>query len=418
MDTAFFKFSEELQKVNDEVLCEIAPHLAKIEKTKEHNQLKILHSFIQNRVALTHFAGSTGYGYGDAGRDKLAAVFARVFGCEDALVRTSFASGTHALCVALFALLRPGDTMLCATGRPYDTLLGVIGLGGKTGGSLADFGIEYREIQMLSSGLDIDEISRQAQNAKILYLQRSRGYSSRGTLRHEDIKAAADAAKTANPNITIVVDNCYGEFVHKTEPTQHGAELIIGSLIKNPGGGIAPTGGYIAGKKNLVELCAQRLTAPGVGSEVGSVSGDVLRELYLGLYFAPAVTAEALKTATYARCLLTHLGLNATPTWRDDTGDIITAITMDSPEKLVAFCKGIQNLSPVDSHLTPEPAPMPGYGCDVIMASGSFTQGSSIELSCDAPMRAPYTAYMQGGLNFAAARTAVLHAAERMLQTD
>lgn len=410
----FFDFSERFQTLDAQVMERIAPRLNEIERIKEHNQLKLLRAFIDCRVAANHLQGSTGYGYGDAGRDKLEEVFAAVCGCEAALFRASFASGTHALAVALFGVLRPGDVMLCATGRPYDTLTGVIGMDGADGsGSLADFGVKYSQLEMDSSGgLDMEGIQKQVPGAKILYLQRSRGYAARPALTLNQIEQAAKTAKAANPHILVVVDNCYGEFVCETEPTRHGADLIIGSLIKNPGGGIAPGGGYIAGRKDLVELCAQRFTAPGVGAEVGCNPGDVLRQLYLGLYFAPEVTAAALKTGVYASALFEALGCGVTPHWADARGDIITAIDTHEPEVLKSLCRAVQAHSPVDSHLTPEPWPMPGYDCDVIMAAGAFTGGSSIELSCDAPMKPPYTAYLQGGLNFAAGRAAVLAAAQ------
>jgi cystathionine beta-lyase family protein involved in aluminum resistance len=303
--------------------------------------------------------------------------------------------------------------MLCASGTPYDTLHDAIGLNGPKGqGSLADFGVTYKQVELKNGELDIQAITQHAPAAKMLYLQRSRGYASRPALTLEGIEAAAKVAKAANPSIAVVVDNCYGEFTNTTEPTHHGADLMVGSLIKNPGGGIAPTGGYIAGRADLVELCAQRYTAPGVGAEVGSAGGEVLRQLYLGLYFAPGVTAAAMKTSAYASALFEALGCSVSPYWNTVQNDIITSIETGSPEKLVALCGAIQAASPVDSFLRPEPWPMPGYNCDVIMAAGAFTQGSSIELSCDAPMRPPYTAYLQGGLNFASARAGVLLAAQ------
>ncbi|MDL2219930.1 methionine gamma-lyase family protein [Ruminococcaceae bacterium OttesenSCG-928-O06] len=414
MTEEYFAVSPKMAQLDAQVRETITPALARVEQIKEENQLRMLQAFTGCRVAATHLFGSTGYGYDAAGREKLAEVFAAVTGSEAALVRPGFASGTHALAVALFGILRPGDVMLCASGTPYDTLHGVIGLGnaGAGGGCLADFGIHYRQLELLDGALDLAAIEQQAPGCRMLYLQRSRGYTARPALALADIKAAAAAAKRANPGIAVVVDNCYGEFVEVREPTVCGADLIVGSLIKNPGGGIAPTGGYIAGQKGLVDLCAQRMTAPGVGAEVGSISGEVLRQLYLGLYFAPAVTAEALKTGIYAGALLQALGCKVSPTWDEERRDIITAIDTGNAQTLQAFCRAIQGTSPVDSHLAPVPAPMPGYDCEVIMASGSFTQGSSIELSCDGPMRPPYTAYLQGGLNFAAGRAAVLCAAQ------
>ncbi len=408
----FFDVSDEFIKLDSEVMAQIEPQLKKIDATAEYNQIKMLKTFTECRVSATHLLGSTGYGYDDAGRDKLEEVFARLTGSEASLFRHNFMSGTHALAVMLFGVLRPGDTMLCATGTPYDTLHGVVGIGQqKFSGDLADFGVEYRQIELKDGRPDIEKIKEQAAGCKMLYLQRSRGYSARRTLSLEDIQAAADAAKAANPAIIVAVDNCYGELVRTDEPTAHGADLMAGSLIKNPGGGIAPTGGYIAGKEKLVDLCAQRLSAPGVGAEIGCTV-DLSRQLYLGLYFAPGVTAAALKTGVYASALAEKLGYHVSPAWDDERGDIITAITLNDDERLQVFCQSIQAASPVDSYVTPIPSDMPGYDNQVIMASGSFTLGSSIELSCDAPIRAPYTVYMQGGLNFAASRAGVLTALE------
>ncbi len=393
-------------------MAAIGPQFDKIKAIRDENQLRMLRAFTQGRVAASHLAGSSGYGYGDAGRDKLEAVFAALVGAEAALLRHHFASGTHTLAVALFGLLRPGHTLLCASGTPYDTLHGVIGLK-KAEGSLEDFGVRYRQLELEEDGgPNLAAIGKEAPGAQMLYLQRSRGYAARPALSLAQIEAAARAAKAANPDIIVMVDNCYGEFVEAAEPAARGADLMAGSLIKNPGGGIAPTGGYIAGKARLVEACAQRLTAPGVGSEIGCTPGDILRQLWLGLYFAPGVTAEAMKTAAYAAALFGALGCPVSPAPGGERGDIITAVTLGSAEKLRALCAAIQAHSPVDSHLSPEPWPMPGYDCEVIMAAGAFTGGSSIELSCDAPMRAPYTAYMQGGLNFAASRAAILAAAQ------
>lgn len=417
MVTEFFPVGEKLLEADRAAMGLIAERLDEIEQVMQYNQLKMLKAFTNARFSANHMFGSTGYGYDDPGREKLEQIFAEVTGSEAALFRHNFMSGTHAISVALFGVLRPGDTMLCASGRPYDTLIGVIGHEQDSAscaqGNLADFGVKYRQLELAEGKIDIQAITESAPGCKMLYIQRSRGYSSRPALTLEDIENAAKAAKAVNPDIAVVVDNCYGEFTRCSEPTAHGADLIIGSLIKNPGGGIAPTGGYIAGRKDLVELCAQRLSAPGIGGEVGSVSGEMIRQMALGLYFAPGVTAEALKTAVYASALFETLGCEVTPRYCDGRDDIITAIVTGSPEKLVELCCGIQSMSPVDSYVSPEPWPMPGYGCDIIMAAGAFTLGSSIELSCDAPMAEPYTAYMQGGLNFSAGRAAVLVAADR-----
>lgn len=408
----FFDISEKLLKTDEAVLRKTAPRFAGIERVRDENQWRMLAAFRDCGVAARHLSGTTGYGYNDDGRDKLEQVFARLVGAESALFRHNFMSGTHALAVALFGVLRPGDELLCATGRPYDTLGGVLGLTGEAGaGSLRDFGVRYHEIELApDGGPDCMAIASAAPGAAVLYLQRSRGYASRRALTNTDIASAATAAKRANPRIRVMVDNCYGEFVEAGEPTAHGADLIVGSLIKNPGGGIAPTGGYIAGKARLVELCANRLTAPGVGAEIGCTQ-DMLRGMYLGLYFAPGVVAEALKTAVYASALFEMLGFCVSPGWNEARGDIITAVELGTPARLERFCRAIQAMSPVDSMAAPEASYMPGYAHDIIMASGSFTQGSSIELSCDAPMKEPYTAYLQGGLTFAASRAAVLAAA-------
>ncbi len=416
--------SDELLALDARALAACAPLFAQVDEIRNHNQLKMLRAFTDCKVSAAHLVGTTGYGYDDMGREKLGEVFARLVGAEDALFRPHLLSGTHALTVALFGLLRTGDTMLSVTGRPYDTLCTVIGLSGQKGsGTLMDFGIRYEQVDLAADGApDVPAIAAaiaagyrgEAVRKKICYIQRSRGYADRPALSLDTIAAIAAAAKAADPDILVVVDNCYGEFTQTREPTQVGADLIIGSLIKNPGGGIAPTGGYIAGRHDLVELCAQRLTAPGTGRELGSTQ-DVLRQMYLGLYYAPGVTAEALKTAIYAQCLFTSMGYRTTPACTDEHNDIVTCVECGSPEALIALCGGIQAGSPVDSYVTPEPWAMPGYENEVIMAAGAFTMGSSIELSCDGPLREPYLAYLQGGLNFAASRAGLLLAAQKML---
>ena len=416
----FFNISDNLMKTDGEVLALCAERFAEIENIKQYNQLKMLKAFTDCGVAANHLVGTTGYGYDDIGREKLENVFACLTGSEDALFRHNFMSGTHTITVALFGILRPGDDMMCVTGTPYDTLCSVIGIGdkGENYGSLKDFGVKYSQVNLLGDGTpDYDAIAKNAPGKKMCYIQRSRGYADRPSITLEQIEKISAAAKTANPDICVVVDNCYGEFTQKSEPTQHGADLIIGSLIKNPGGAIAPTGGYIAGKKRLVELCAHRLTAPGTGREIGCTN-DMLRQLYLGLYFAPGVTAEALKTAVYASCLCENLGFKTAPRYTQPRNDIVTSIYTKNADQLCALCRGIQAASPVDSFVTPEPWPMPGYDSDVIMAAGAFTMGSSIELSCDAPMRSPYIAYMQGGINFASGRAGVLLAAQNLLDIN
>lgn len=411
----FYNFPEELLALDAKAMELCRPYFAHVEEIRDYNQLKMLRAFTDKKVSATHLVGSTGYGYDDMGREKLDEVFAALVGAEDALCRSHFLSGTHALTVALFGLLRAGDTLLAATGAPYDTLESVIGKGdsGKGFGTLQEYGIRYQEAPLTAENQpDYARIAQLAPGAKVCHIQRSRGYTVRNAFDLETIKKVIDTAKAANPEIICFVDNCYGEFTQKQEPTAVGADIIVGSLIKNPGGGIAPTGGYIAGKKELVELCAHRLTCPGIGRELGCTL-DVLRQMYLGLYYAPGVTCEALKTAIYAQCLLELLDKKPVPRYCDDHNDIVTCFEAGSAEALTGFCVGIQSGSPVDSYVSPEPYAMPGYDSEVVMAAGAFTLGSSIELSCDGPIRPPYACYLQGGLNFAASRAGVLLAVQK-----
>ena len=413
----FFDLPQRLLAADEQALVLCAGPFARLEAIKEHNQLKMLKAFTDSRVGAEHLVGSTGYGNTDPGRDKLEEVFARVTGAQAALFRHNFMSGTHTLAVALFGVLRPGDRMVAAAGRPYDTLQSVIGLAGKPGtGTLLEWGVQYDEVPLAAGGTpDLPAIAAACKGAKMCYIQRSRGYAQRDALSLKQIAAIAEAAKQAQPDIIVMVDNCYGEFTQTREPTQAGADLMAGSLIKNPGGGIAPTGGYIAGRADLVELCGHRLTAPGVGAEIGCTL-DVLRQLYLGLYYAPGVVCEALKASVYAACLFQLLDYQVTPDYRADRNDIITIVQCKSPAGMEALCGGVQAGSPVDSFAAPVPSEMPGYDDQVIMAAGAFTLGSSIELSADGPMRAPYAVYMQGGLNFHAARAGILLGAGRMLR--
>ena len=374
--------------------------------------MKVQKAFYDNRVSEMHFAPTTGYGYGDIGRETADKVFAQIVGAEDAIIRHNFVSGTHALSVALFGVLRPGDLMLSLSGLPYDTLQGVIGIRNAGGGSLKDFGVRYEELSLLPDATpDYDEIAKQAGGARVCYIQRSRGYALRPSLSIEVIERMCRTVRAANPDAVIMVDNCYGEFVEDKEPTQVGADLIIGSLIKNPGGGIARTGGYIAGRSDLVTLCADRLTSVGTGREVGCTLGNT-RELLMGLFFAPNVVASALKTAVLAARLFADLGYDVYPTFDQPRTDIIQAVTLCTPERVKAFCGGIQKGSPVDSFAVPEPWDMPGYEDPVIMAAGAFTMGASIELSADAPMREPYAVWMQGGLTYFSAKLGILLAAD------
>lgn len=389
-----------------------------VERTTAYNQQKVLAAFIENRVSESHFTATTGYGYGDRGRDTLDAVFAQTMGAEDALVRHSIVSGTHAITIALFGILRPGDTLLAATGAPYDTLEQVIGIGGASAGSLREYGIAYQQVELRADGMPdiaaVTEALRANPSIKAVHIQRSRGYSLRPSFSVETIGELAGAVHAVRPGILVFVDNCYGEFVESREPTEAGADLMAGSLIKNPGGGIADNGGYICGRADLVELCAYRMTTPGLGREVGASLGHN-RSLYMGLFHAPHVVGEALKTAIYASALFSSLGYEVTPEPLETRADIIQAVCLREPEALIAFCQGMQMGAPVDAFVQPEPWDMPGYDSQVIMAAGAFTMGASIELSADAPLREPYAAYMQGGLNYHSGKIGVLLAAQSML---
>jgi len=415
--SSFFPLPPALEHAAEVALRRISNQFQRIETTTEYNQQKVLQAFINTRVSESHFIGSTGYGYGDRGREALEAVLAEIMGAESALMRHTFVSGTHTLAIALFGLLRPGDVMLCLTGTPYDTLHSVVGLKGRGMGSIQEFGIKYEQVELTPEGrLDFNaiEMAIKEHRPKLVYLQRSRGYTLRPSLFVEEISRAAELAKQ-NCDCVVMVDNCYGEFVELLEPTQCGADLIAGSLIKNPGGGVARNGGYIAGRKELVDLCAHRMTAPGLGREVGATLG-VNRDLFMGLFHAPHVVGEALKTATFAAALFELLGYEASPRWDAPRADIIQSICLRNPERLVAFCQGLQSGAPVDSYITPVPWDMPGYDNQVIMAAGAFIMGSSIELSADAPLREPYAVWLQGGLNFHSAKIGVLMGAKKMLE--
>ncbi|MBQ3058312.1 MAG: methionine gamma-lyase family protein [Clostridia bacterium] len=412
----FFQIDDELLNLDKEILTSLKDRFAEIDDIAEYTQLKVLKAFIENGVSEATMAGSTGYGYDDRGREILERVMADIMGAEDAIMRHNFVSGTHTLTVALFGVLRPNDKVLVLTGRPYDTITGVFGIDEKNDGSLSDWGVDYNEVELLSDGTpDIEAIkARLSQDKfKMAYIQRSRGYSTRPSLVIEDIKKLCEIVREVSPETIIMVDNCYGEFVEKLEPCDVGADLIAGSLIKNPGGGIARTGGYIAGRHDLVEKCAERLTCPGVGKEVGATLG-MSRELYLGLFQAPHVVGEAVKTAVYTSALFKAMGYAVTPEPNDPRGDIVQCITLGTAEGLVAFCQGMQSGAPVDAFVVPEPWEMPGYTDPVIMAAGAFTLGASIELSADGPLREPYAAWMQGGINFHSAKAGVLLAAQKI----
>ncbi len=413
---SFFQIDPKLCALCEQAEQKASPSFQEIERIAQYNSEKVLSAFIKHSVSESHFTPSTGYGYGDRGREVLDEVLAEIMGCEDALIRYNFMSGTHALTVALFGVLRPGDRMVCLTGTPYDTLHGVIGIKEGTSGSLKDFGISYEQLDLKEDGsVNYDAIPEAVRGAKVAYIQRSRGYSLRPSLFVEDIERIIKQVRSVNPDAIVMVDNCYGEFVQEKEPTQVGADLIIGSLIKNPGGGIAPTGGYIAGKAKYVEMCAQRLSAPGVGKEVGCTLGNT-RSLFMGLFFAPTVVASAIKTAVFAASLCELLGYEVTPRSDEARADIIQAICLREPKALIAFCEGVQKGAPVDSYVTPEPWDMPGYDSKVIMAAGAFTNGASIELSADAPLREPYAVWMQGGLTWQTGKVGIMLAAQSMLE--
>ncbi len=412
----FFKFSDELKAFSEKALVKCGEKFSEIDKITEFNQQRVLKAFIDNGVSESHFAGSTGYGYGDRGRDVLDEVTAQIFGAEDALIRHNFASGTHTLSVMLFGVLRPGDTVLCVTGTPYDTIHSVIGLTGEGMGSLKDFGIGFEIVELKADGtvdLDAVKVKLEEKEYKAVYIQRSRGYSLRPTLTSKEIKAITDIVK-ANSKAITMLDNCYGEFTEYETPAEIGVDVFAGSLIKNPGGGIAKCGGYIAGKKDLVELCSYRLTTPGIGKEVGATLGNS-RDIFMGLFHAPHVTGEALKTAIFTAAMFEEMGYEVSPASTEIRADIIQSIKLGNREKLIAFCQGLQSGSVVDSYVVPEPWAMPGYDSDVIMAAGAFTNGSSIELSADAPLREPFAVWLQGGLNFHSAKIGVLLGAQRVL---
>lgn len=415
----FFDIDKRVLDAADRAMELCADKLREIDDIQEYNQIKMIKAFQEAGVRESYFSGSTGYGYDDFGRDALDRVYAYAFDAEDALVRHNFVSGTHALTVALFGVLRPNDTMLSVTGMPYDTIRSAIGIEGNYPGSLKDFDITFEKTELLPDGtLDYAQIEKDIINKKpkMVYIQRSRGYSTRNTLTWREIKKLCDISKKVSPNSIIMLDNCYGEFVEKVEPLTLGVDLMAGSLIKNAGGGIAPTGGYIAGRKDLVEMCAYRLTTPGTGKEIGATLGNN-RELFMGAYHAPHVTGEALKTAVFASALFELLGFDTAPRYCDERGDIIQLVMLGDEEKLCRFCEGIQSGSAVDSFVSPVPSDMPGYESKVIMAAGAFTLGSSIELSADAPLREPYAVWMQGGLNFHGGKLGVMLAASKVFNS-
>lgn len=411
-------FSKKITDLKCEVLKESEPLFAHIEDVAEANTLKVLDAMRECRVSDAHFNTTTGYAYDDIGRGKLEELYAKIFGAERALVRTQFVSGTHALATVLFGILRPGDELVSLTGKPYDTMQTVIGYDNPSPGSLKEFGVLYNELPMVAGKVDMAHIKDViTDKTKMVEIQRSRGYSMRSPLSIEDIRAITAEVHRIKPDCICFVDNCYGEFVDYEEPTQAGADIMAGSLIKNPGGGIAPTGGYIVGRNDLVELASYRLTAPGMGDELGaSLSNN--RLLFQGLFLAPHVVSQAIKGAIFAAGMFAKLGYKTLPLPTEVRGDIIQAIELGSADKLIAFCGGIQKYSPVDSFAAPEPWDMPGYADKIIMAAGTFVQGASIEFSADGPLREPYNVYLQGGLTFEHAIIGIMGAAQAVLDLD
>ncbi|EEX69644.1 aminotransferase class I/II-fold pyridoxal phosphate-dependent enzyme [Mitsuokella multacida] len=411
-------FSKKITDLKREVLKESEPLFAHIEDVAEANTLKVLDAMHECRVSDAHFNTTTGYAYDDIGRGKLEELYAKIFGAERALVRTQFVSGTHALATVLFGILRPGDELVSLTGKPYDTMQTVIGYDNPSPGSLKEFGVLYNELPMVAGKVDMAHIKDViTDKTKMVEIQRSRGYSMRSPLSIEDIRAITAEVHRIKPDCICFVDNCYGEFVDYEEPTQAGADIMAGSLIKNPGGGIAPTGGYIVGRDDLVELASYRLTAPGMGDELGaSLSNN--RLLFQGLFLAPHVVSQAIKGAIFAAGMFAKLGYKTLPLPTEVRGDIIQAIELGSADKLIAFCGGIQKYSPVDSFAAPEPWDMPGYADKIIMAAGTFVQGASIEFSADGPLREPYNVYLQGGLTFEHAIIGIMGAAQAVLDLD
>lgn len=400
----------------EQVEAQLADKFRQIDKIAAKNTQKVMAAFQDNRVSDACFAGTTGYGYDDLGREVLDKVYAQVFRTESALVRIGFVNGTHALSAALFAMLKPGDTLLSVTGLPYDTLRNAIGIEGDCHGSLKFYGINYKQVDLKNGEPDLDAIKTAVSDSSVsaVLIQRSRGYENRKALSAEEVGEICAAIRSVSPLVNIMVDNCYGEFTGEHEPTEYGVDLMAGSLIKNPGGGLAPTGGYIVGKKKLVDNAAMRLTTPGIGGECGATMGNS-RLLFQGLFMAPHIVAQAVKTAVFCSAMMKAIGFESSPAPEDDRNDIIQMVTLKDPENMKKFCRGIQAGAPVDSYVTPEPWQMPGYNVPVIMAAGAFIQGSSIELSADGPMREPYTLYVQGGITYESGKLGIMMAVNEML---
>jgi len=412
-----WKNGNKLKRLVEEVEEQIKDVHSSIDRIIDYNQLKVLKSFQKFRVSDTHFYPSTGYGYDDIGRDTLEEVYADVFRAEAGLVRPQIISGTHAISTALFGVLRPGDELLYITGKPYDTLEEIVGIRGSGVGSLKEFNISYNSVSLLEDGSPNYEAIKNSisERTKMIGIQRSKGYSNRPSFTIAEIKKMIEFVKEIKNDVIVFVDNCYGEFVEEMEPTEVGCDLMAGSLIKNPGGGLAKTGGYIVGKKELVEMCAYRLTSPGIGKEAGA-SLYSLQEMYQGFFLAPHIVGQALKGAIFTSALLEKLGMNTNPSWNSKRTDLIQSVEFHDKEQMIEFCQAIQYASPVNSHVTPYPSYMPGYSDDVIMAAGTFIQGASIELTADGPIRPPYTVYVQGGLTYSHVKLAICIAIDRLIE--
>ena len=410
-------YGEVLQPIVTEVEQQIKQIHEQIDERIDSNQFRVLKSFQDFKVSDSHFNPSTGYGYDDYGRDTLEKIYAQVFGAEAGLVRPQIISGTHAISIALFGVLRPGDELLYITGKPYDTLEEIVGLRGNGSGSLKEFGISYQSVDLLhSGGIDYEAVEKAMKpNTKMIGIQRSKGYATRPSFTIEEIREMIRFVKEINPNVVVFVDNCYGEFVEELEPCHVGADLMAGSLIKNPGGGLVKTGGYIVGKPEWVEACSYRLTSPGIGAEAGA-SLYSLQEMYQGFFLAPHVVGQALKGAVFTAAMLEKLGMNSNPKWDSKRTDLIQSVQFDDRDKMVAFCQAIQFASPINSYVTPYPSYMPGYEDDVIMAAGTFIQGASIELTADGPTRPPFVAYIQGGLTYSHVKIAICLALNSLLE--
>ncbi|MDW0115652.1 methionine gamma-lyase family protein [Sporosarcina thermotolerans] len=411
------EFTTEIDSRAEEAELKLTPYFKEVEKIAFFNQRKVLSAFRKNMVSDFHLTGSTGYGYDDSGRDVLEQVYADVFGAESCLVRNQIISGTHAISLSLFGILRPGDELLYITGKPYDTLDSIVTGHGEDTGSLNDFGISYKHIDLNNDGsVNFEEVKKNIHSkTRMVGIQRSKGYSDRPSFSISEIEEMVRFIKSIDSEIIVFVDNCYGEFVETTEPTEVGADLMAGSLIKNPGGGLARTGGYIAGREDLVKKCAYRMTSPGIGAEAGA-SLDTLLEMYQGFFLAPHVVSQAVKGALFTAAFLESFGFDTTPHYTNKRTDLIQSVNFSNADQMIAFCRTIQENSPINAHYAPEPSYMPGYSDDVIMAAGTFIQGSSIELTADGPIRPPYTAYVQGGLTYEHVKAAVMSSVEKLFE--